>query len=691
MSEKQQKKFYIRKKRPLSLNTIDKLKEDINKIDPNKIIIESLNSARNYLSDKNLKKNKHLEQIKKNVINTFLSDIKNKEKNIELVKNTYTKQLKVFTNSSNLLVEKAKKQTREFISKFKVMEKENKILEQTISDIKNKYKDMKIQKNNTLNQINQMRMRINVLTKNKTLFNEFLKQFNYQTPKKIIQDIEKNENGFNNVARKYNNAINKIILEKKLFKIQYQKQHSEISNANNKILNLEDESVLMQKEYDEKVNQLQSEIMDLQGLKEDNDKYRKMLYQLYNRLIDTYGLDKNIRINKKYLYLNKEDYNPNLLDDNEVCKYIKLMISSMNPSTSDQLLREITAYSKMITRIYLKNKINLKYDSLTTFKELKDLMDQKEEKISELSNDLKAYQDKINSLNNENKKLNNLINNFLQEKNKSIQNKRNLTSNLRPSTSQEPIKFGEKNYKKISNKKYFKNIKKKYETTSILKKKHKNINSLLINDEIKTTIRSPNPNHTFRFKQDNNKNIEQSKITTSSSQILSRKIKKNKSRNNINLIYDEDNYYLFSSIDSKTLKNPLFQSLQSMKSNQLINRYFKNYNNSSIKEGKNIRTKLYNKQPMMSYTYEFKQLLNHLNRIFLYQARMSPNLGEKKIKDFKNNGRINKFNSLIKKIKKNQSTGNLLQDIIKAKIVTKINGIINNLEYKEKNKEKDND
>ena len=573
MSEEQQKKFNIRKKKPLSLKAIAKLREDIKKVEPNKIIIEALNSTNSQLYDKNLKKNELLEQTQKNAISTFLADIKNKDKNIELIKNTYTNQLKVFTNSTNLLVEKAKKETREFISKFEVMDKENKMLEQRILDIKNQYKDMKIQQKNTISQINQMRTRDNVLIKNKPLFNEFLKQFNYQTPKVIVQDVEKQKDGFKNVAKEYNNAVNNIVFEKKLFKMQNQKQHSEISDANNRILNLEEENVLMQKEFEETVDELQSEIRNLQGLKEDNDKYRKMLYQLYNRLIDAYRLDKNIRINKKYLHLNKEDYKPNLLDDNEICKYIKLMISSMNPSTSDQLLRETIAYSNMITRVYLKNKINLKYDPLSTFKELKDIMEKKEEKIFELSNDVKAYEDKINSMGIKNKKLNKLINLFLREKNKSIENKQNISNNLRPSTSQKLLKTSGKTYKKILNKRNKINLKKVDEPNFTINEKNKNINYLFLKGEAKTRFRSSRPKLTSKFMHKRRKIIEQNKTTASFSELITRKLKKNKTINDINPISDdEDMQYHYCSIDSKKLKNPLYQSLQSMNNSQLINK-----------------------------------------------------------------------------------------------------------------------
>ena len=350
MSDEQYKKDNFIKKKNFSIKAIDLLKEHILKIDPSKIIIDALSSANSQSNDKSQRKNELLEQTKKNAINSFFSNIDNNEKNIEIIKNSYTKELKDFTNSTQLLAERANKETKEYISKFEVLNKENKMIKQRYLDIQNQYKDLNIQQNNSLSQISQMKKRDNVLTANKPVLKDFLKQFKNQAPRKIIEDIEKQKDGFKTISKEYNNIINKIIFERKLFEIQYKRNNDFISNTNNKIHNLEEENALIQKNFENEVNDLQREIRNLQGLKEDNDKYRKMLYQLYNRLIGAYRLDKNIRKNKKYLELKKEDYKPNLLDDNEICKYIKLMISSMNPTTSDQLLRETIAYSNMITR-----------------------------------------------------------------------------------------------------------------------------------------------------------------------------------------------------------------------------------------------------------------------------------------------------------------------------------------------------
>ena len=670
MSEEKYKNEYINKRKKFNYKAIDLLKENIMQIDPDKIIAEALNSA-NLQSDKNFKKNELLEQTKKNAINLFYSNIKNNDKNIELIKNTYAKELKDFKNSTLLLEEKANKETKEYISKFELLYKENKMLEKRLSDIKNYYKDLGIQQKNSISQISQMKKRDGLLTVNKPIFNDFLKHFENKEPKKIIEDIEKEKDGYKTITKEYNNTINKIIFERKLYQMQNKKNQQNISNTNNKILNLQEENALIQKDFENTVNDLQREIRNLQGLKEDNDKYRKMLYQLYNRLIGAYRLDKNIRKNKKYLQLKKEDYKPNLLDDNEICKYIRLMISSMNPTTSDQLLRETIAYSNMITRVYLKNKINLKYDPLSTFKELKDIMEKNEEKMIELTNNAKEYEAKINAMAIENKKLNSMINYFHQEKNKLIENKQNINmiNNIKSSSSNNLLNTKENKFKKLK-------IKSKKITECSSLSIDKNSSSDIINGNFKSRLKSAKPSINSRM-QLKRKNFEDNKTKQKLSGLSDNK------KDNFNSIFKEDKKYC--SIDSMKLKNPLFQSLQSMNTSQIINKYYK-INDINPNQGlKGKKFKKYNLQSMVTFINEFEQLINHTNRLFLYQAKIAPKfIRDKNLKNLKNTRKIYDVNSLIKSRKKNQSAGNLLQDFVKTKIIGRINGIINNLEYKEK-------
>ena len=60
---------------------------------------------------------------------------------------------------------------------------------------------------------------------------------------------------------------------------------------------------------------------------------------------------------------------------------------------------------------------------------------------------------------------------------------------------------------------------------------------------------------------------------------------------------------------------------------------------------------------------------------------MSPKLYNTKNKNFNLNKQ--KFNKLFRRKNLNKSTGDLLQNYVGSKIISKINGIINNLQYRD--------
>ena len=365
------KKLPIKKNQFITIKVLDQLKESLNQIEPKKIIKNALNLANKQILESNNEKSEALNQSKNKTINSFLFDIQNKDKKIDQLRLLSAQKLEDFKIASNLILEKTKKETKEYVSKLERIKKENQMLGKKYYDLKNQYEDTIKKHKTNLSQIEQMKQSEDFLILNKPVFNDFLKQFKSQSPKEIIQEIEKQKEGFNSLTGEYNSTVNKIIFNKKIYDLKIEREEKKIKDVNEQIHKLEDENSLVQQNFGNVVEKLKKEIKNLQGLKEDNDKYRKMLYQLYNRLIGAFSLDKDIHVNRKYLKLKKEDYKPNLLDDNEIFKYITLMIASMNRSTSGQLLRETIAYCNMITRVYLKNKINLKYEPYSTFKDLK--------------------------------------------------------------------------------------------------------------------------------------------------------------------------------------------------------------------------------------------------------------------------------------------------------------------------------
>ena len=657
------KKVVQKKYSPLNIKAIDNLKESISQIDPKKIISSALISA-NKRSLDNKKKIETIEQAKNNIVNSFLSEIDKTDKNIDQLRLLSKEKFNDFKNSTNLIVERTQKEAKEYISKLNLITKENKMLKKKYYDLKNQFDDILAKQKNSLKEIENMKNSENILISNKPVFNDFLKQFKAQAPKKIIEDIEKQKDGYKMLKSEYDSTINKIIFGKKIFDLKVEKEEKKISNMNYKIHELEEENSLKQENFGNLVEDLKKEIKKLQGLKEENDKYRKMLYQLYNRLIENFSLDKDINLQKKLLKLKKEDYKPNLLDDNEIFKYIKLMISSMNRSTSDQLLRETIAYSNMITRVYLKNKINLKYEPYSTFKELKDIMEKNEEKIEKLRNNVREYEEKLKIMTAENKKLNKIINYFHMEKNRNIEIKQNtLNINYRNS-----LKF-----KKLYNKERFSKQynSSKYRNSSLgYQNKRYRLNSA--NPQIKRSL----------LKRANIVDDSDSSKTQKTSVNNIKEIKKS------NSIYDLNNKKIQENIDFKLLRNPLYQSIQSM-NNKVINKYYQ-IDNKINKENKKVKDnyKKAKDQNIFTYLNEFQQLINHTNRLFLYQAKISPKFYLERNRNLSLNKP--KFNKIFKKKRMNKSSDDLLQDFVSSKIISKINGIIKNLQYKDEDNNKNN-
>ena len=660
------KKVVQNKYSPLNIKAIDNLKESISQIDPKKIISSALISA-NKRSLDNKKKIETIEQAKNNIVNSFLSEIDKTDKNIDQLRLFSKEKFNDFKNSTNLIVERTQKEAKEYISKLNLITKENKMLKKKYYDLKNQFDDILAKQKNSLKEIENMKNSENILISNKPVFNDFLKQFKAQAPKKIIEDIEKQKDGYKMLKSEYDSTINKIIFGKKIFDLKVEKEEKKISNMNYKIHELEEENSLKQENFGNLVEDLKKEIKKLQGLKEENDKYRKMLYQLYNRLIENFSLDKDINLQKKLLKLKKEDYKPNLLDDNEIFKYIKLMISSMNRSTSDQLLRETIAYSNMITRVYLKNKINLKYEPYSTFKELKDIMEKNEEKIEKLRNNVREYEEKLKIMTAENKKLNKIINYFHMEKNRNIEIKQNtLNINYRNS-----LKF-----KKLYNKERFS---KQYNSS-------KYRNSSLGYQNKRYRLNSANPQ--IKRSLLKRANIIDDSDSSKTQRTSVNNIKEIKEIKKSNSIYDLNNKKIQENIDFKLLRNPLYQSIQSM-NNKVINKYSQ-IDNKINKENKKVKDnyKKAKDQNIFTYLNEFQQLINHTNRLFLYQAKISPKFYLERNRNLSLNKP--KFNKIFKKKRMNKSSDDLLQDFVSSKIISKINGIIKNLQYKDEDNNKNN-
>ncbi len=122
------KKLPIKKNQFITIKVLDQLKESLNQIEPKKIIKNALNLANKQILESNNEKSEALNQSKNKTINSFLFDIQNKDKKIDQLRLLSAQKLEDFKIASNLILEKTKKETKEYVSKLERIKKENHML-----------------------------------------------------------------------------------------------------------------------------------------------------------------------------------------------------------------------------------------------------------------------------------------------------------------------------------------------------------------------------------------------------------------------------------------------------------------------------------------------------------------------------------------------------------------------------------
>ena len=559
-----------------------KLREELLNIDVSKIISEALSTENKYSSSEskinNLKTNDILSQTKKNAILNFVLDLDLKNKNE--IKEKFIKEIDKIKYNAELELNRKEKISSEYISKYNQLLEENKLLKQKLNDSHLKYNDLEIHYKNSQNQIIQMKMESGLFENNKKLFEEFINHFPNDDPIEIMKGYEQRHLSSINVIKENEELKLKI---KNLTK-QNQKDNEDNSKHINKLYNKIDTLTKEKNEiienFEIKISKLNNQIMKIQSLEEKNKLLHKMLYQLYNKLIESLRLDKNLRIDDEYLNIKEQDFKPNIFDDIELGKYIKLMIATTKPQIGNKLLRETIAYSNMILRNYLKNRVNLRFDPVNTFKELKSIMEEKEDKIKNLSDLVKKYEFELNNQDNKNKKLSNIIKhikniNFNKINNKYLESARGSSSARVLNKRKDKKNINNNNlgikYDETINTKLFSEENKSNDdgkTSCFLTDSKKIINTYKTNSNKNNNRRSHKDintkkqnNYSPDADNDNNKAIKYRLLSASLKQINNEKNNKLKT-----------NYKDKGNLKLKFYKDPLYQSLYCMNKDHVLYR-----------------------------------------------------------------------------------------------------------------------
>ena len=668
------------------INLVSKL----NKLNADKLISEAIDLGNNNYNN-NITKEKYIDflwEIENNAISNYLGYLS--QKNIQELKELFIKEIENFKIKANLEINKKERELNEYKSKYELISEENNLLNKKLLDFNNRFLCLQKLFKDKEEEIIQIKEKLQFYKENEKLITLFSDNFYDKDPIDIIKSYKEKHEGEINLMHEKEDLKSTIKNLEKKMKEENDENKKNISILKDKIDGLKLENNELLENHTDKIGEIIFLNKSNKKLQEKNHLLHKMLYQLYNKLFEAFRLNKNININDKYLNITEEDFLPNVYDDEELCRYIKIMISTSIPSLSDKLLRETVANANMIFRMFLRNNINLnlRFDPLITFRELKLFMENREDKIKNLENLVKKYQEMLSSSENSEKKFENMVRAMEQEKiikresyiesGKSFFIKKNsllnnYSNNIITNVNNEITNMTNTNIisegnKSIKDKINFLTLSKEYlptqgfELTSTKNNtnENKNNNATNMDNIFKIRPKSSSPRIT-KYK----------KIEYNKKRIMSTNNAKNNIKNK--KYYKESKYQLLHCL-----------SVVNKNENSFNDTYYKKLRKITIGKRGNI-LKENGSQKFVNYYKNVKQLVNHTNKLFLYRSRLSPykyyNSFSLKLKSPKNKIRV------ISKEKE------FYEKKIKNEIIHKIDKLINEMDInteKSENKNKDN-
>ena len=410
---------------------------------------------------------------------------------------------------------------------------------------------------------------------------------------------------------------------------EQREKEKEFKTTMNKLY-LNNETLL--KEKNDLIYQNSNKIDNIEYIKKSNEQEQNRilylnntLFHLYNLLFKEFGLNRNLKIDKKYLEVKEFDFNPNFFYDEEIKNYIELMIKTMHNNTYDKLFRETLGYLNLILRIYLPNKMDLRFQPTKAFKEIKDFIDSKVTIIEDNKNLIKSYESAIEKKDIEISKL------------KMQQKELNKQYNL---------------YKTLVEKEFIKTNKIIYQL--------KNSNSIKDINSHKEINYNKTYNKTY-----NNIRTRSSKLNFDNIETI---IPNKPKRKRKGVMLNEEEIKDYNSNDSN----------KQTEKNNLINKdkiRTVNSENKKIKKGKNndkIIRENGNQQGFNDFN-KVKLLIDETNRLFLYKSRMSSTIVKHEHKEENNKNQIKTKIKLYRNCYDSE-------DKIKNKIFRQINHLLKNKE-----------
>jgi len=386
---------------------LKKMRDKLTNLSPSEIIDDILKTHRS-----NHPKNIHnsldyiqtyLENLKRNEINNYIESIK--EKSIKEIIKDFESRLDNYNSNTKLFALEKEKESKEYQSQMNLMKSKKLELESKLGESERENKDLSKKLKESEEMIHKLQTKFVIFEKIKPTLDEFFKEYPYQSPSEILKDIKEKRQASIKILEDLNE------MREKLFKTEKDKKEvcdinkKTIDDLSMKIFEIESKHKNEVEKYIYEIYYLNEEMESLKVSKEENIKLHNMLYSLYNKLIERLSLDKNIKIDPKFI-LSEKDFQPRMFDNEEIAQYISMMLNNSDESKSSKMFRETTAYANMMLRISQKE-VKSRFDPLSTFKEIKMQLEKAKDEKNQYKQDLNILKDKINNYEAEIKKLKN--------------------------------------------------------------------------------------------------------------------------------------------------------------------------------------------------------------------------------------------------------------------------------------------
>lgn len=660
--------YYSKEPDDMPQETLNEMRNQLKAISPSTIINQAFQTSYN-LRQYNYsfkKKDELLEYTKTQILNNFMDNLKGKS--LKEIKAKFNKKIEDYQAGVQVIIEKTKKEKMQCRSQYNSLLEKNTSLQDENAKIYQQYFTLEKGLKHSEEEIHKLQARFNLFIEFKVLFEELFKEFPNLSPNEIIKDIRNRRQEGSQLLLEYNTVLNNNNILQKENSSLVSKSKRQLQDITRKAFEIQSEYKIKEDASERKIVQLENDLSRYKQYKEETIVMHKMLYSIYNLLIETLRLNKDMKLNEE-LDIKEIDFTVDMLNTEEIIRYVKVMIQSLHHSSTEKLLLETIAYANMMVRTFMKDKINKKFDPVDIFKEIKKLIVTKHEKITQLEHCMLIEKEK-NALLVKNIKTNLKMIETLKRKNEALIDKAFKKNTHSRNIDKSKTSFEHKDEIYCVNKT---EIKKEKEMSKTIDQR---LTANMISSKPFSFSQSSYRGHKKKIlkKQNDRQSLYQSKSKTEALKEKTKVIKKYNQLNTNKIISPKEimNESSLSSSDNNivTIKKEELERFKDIKT----------------VPNKDKLVKSHGFQATIKHLSDFKEFIDHTNRIMFYKAKIQ----KKKVSKLDNfNKRIEhrfikqlSFDNLTKQMKIEESlTG---ENQIKERLLMNIKRIVNTIKASNK-------